>query len=79
LFTADDIALDGSMVKFAGSDWGEDLAWHHTEVSAYLVYFFVGLRGVAIAFYAPRGRSLVTPMVTRDVPVDAGVPSGNDF
>jgi cytochrome b len=78
LFTTDDIAYDGPMGKFASSEWVERLTWYHTEVSAYLVYFFVGLHVVAIAFYALQGRNLVTPMVTGDATVSGEVPSAND-
>jgi cytochrome b len=78
LFTTDDIAFDGPMVKFASEEWVSRLTWYHTEVSAYLVYFFVGLHMAAIAFYALRGRNLVAPMITGDAASSEAVPSTDD-
>lgn len=78
LFSTDDIAFDGPMVKFVSSEWVERLTWYHTEVSAYLVYFFVGLHVAAIAWYAFRRRNLVTPMITGDAPANADIPPAQD-
>lgn len=78
LFSTDDIAFDGPMVKFASSEWVSRLTWYHTEVSAFLVYFFVGLHVAAIAWYALRRRNLVTPMITGDAAVDTDIPPAGD-
>lgn len=78
LVTTDDIAFDGPMVKFASGEWVSLFTWYHTEVSAYLVYFFVGLHVAAIACYALRGRNLVMPMISGDTSASEDVPSVND-
>lgn len=78
LFATDDIAFDGPMVKFANSAWVSRLTWYHTEVSTYLVYFFVGMHVAAIAWYALRKRDLVTPMITGDAPIGADAPPARD-
>src|SRR5690606_34310276 len=68
LFTTDDIVFDGPMVKFVSTEWVERMSWFHTEVSAWLVYGFVGLHVAAIGWYVLRRRNLVTPMITGDAP-----------
>lgn len=78
LFTTDDIVFDGPMVKFVSNDLVERFTWFHTEVSAYLVYFFVGLHVAAILWYALRGRNLVAPMISGDAPADDDVAPAND-
>lgn len=78
LFTTDDIVFDGPMVKFVSSEWVERMTWFHTEVSAWLVYGFVGLHVAAILFYAMRRRNLVAPMITGDAPAQEGVAPARD-
>ena len=78
LFTTDDIVFDGPMVKFVSAEWVERMTWFHTEVSAWLVYGFVGLHVVAILVYALRRRNLVTPMITGDAPAQEGVAPARD-
>lgn len=79
LFANDDIASEGPLVKFISKDLSDQFTWFHTEVSAWVVYFLIGLHILAIAYYyAGKKQNLVTPMITGDKTVDADAPSAND-
>ena len=79
LFANDDIASEGPLVKFISKDLSDRFTWFHTEVSAWVLYFLIGLHILAIAYYyAGKKQNLVTPMITGNKEVDADVPPAND-
>lgn len=79
LFSNDDIANDGPLVKFISKELSDRITWFHTEVNVYAVYALVALHVAAIAWYRMRRRQdLVTPMLTGDAPVDSDAPAADD-
>lgn len=79
LYSNDDIANDGPLVKFIGKELSDQITWFHKEVSGTLLYVLVGLHAAAIVFYAIRKKqNLVRPMVTGDQPVEFDAPAAND-
>lgn len=79
LFANDDIASEGPLVKFISKELSDRLTWFHTEISAWIVYFLIGLHVAAIAFYyIAKRQNLVAPMITGDKQVDVDAPAAND-
>lgn len=79
LFSNDDISNEGPLVKFISKDWSDRITWFHTEISATLIYFLVGLHVAAILYYYFRKRqNLVKPMISGDKLVRGDAPAAND-
>ncbi len=79
LFSNDDIANDGPLVKFISKELSDQITWFHADVNANVIYVLVGLHVAAIAFYYFRKRqNLVTPMITGDAPGEIDAPAAND-
>jgi cytochrome b len=79
LFSNDDIAFDGPLVKFISKDVSDRITWLHAEIGATLIYVLSGLHIVAIAYYYFfRKQNLVTPMITGDQEVDVDAESASD-
>jgi cytochrome b len=79
LFSNDDIAFDGPLVKFVSKDVSDRLTWLHAEIGATLIYVLIGLHIAAIAYYYFfRKQNLVTPMITGDQEVDADAVPASD-
>ncbi len=67
LFSNDDIASEGPLVKFISKELSDRISWFHTEVNAYLIYGLIAVHVAAVGFYYFRKKEdLVTPMVTGD-------------
>jgi cytochrome b len=67
LFSNDDIASEGPLVKFISKEMSDRISWFHTDVNAYLIYGLIGVHIVAVFFYYVRKKEdLITPMVTGD-------------
>lgn len=74
LFANDDIANEGPLVKFVSKEVSDNITWFHKAVSINLLYAFIGLHIVAIAYYYMlKKQNLVKPMITGDhvAPFDA--------
>ena len=79
LFANDDIASEGPLVKFISKDLSDSFTWFHTEVSAWVIYFLIGLHLLSIAYYyVGKKKNLVTPMITGDKQIDGDAPAAND-
>jgi cytochrome b len=79
LFSNDDIANDGPLVRLVSKELSDRITWFHTEVNIYAVYALVALHVAAIAWYRVRRKQdLVTPMITGDAPAADDAPAGND-
>ncbi|RZI41812.1 cytochrome B [Herbaspirillum sp. HC18] len=79
LFSNDDIANDGPLVKFISKDLSDRITWFHKEVSGTAIYVLVGLHLLAVAFYLFwKKQNLVRPMITGDLEVDVEAPAAND-
>lgn len=79
LFSNDDIANDGPLVKFISKDLSDQITWFHKEVSATLLYVLLALHVAAIAYYYFRKKqNLVRPMITGDQMMDLDAPAAND-
>lgn len=78
LFANDDIASEGPLVKFINKDLSDLITWFHKDVSGNLIYFFIVLHVVAIAWYYFRKRqNLVLPMLTGDRVLDHATEGGS--
>jgi len=79
LFSNDDIAFEGPLVKFISKDLSDRLTWLHAEIGATLIYVLIGLHIAAIAYYYFfRKQNLVAPMITGDREVDFDAMSASD-
>jgi len=79
LFSNDDISNEGPLVKFISKELSDRITWFHTEISANLIYFLVGLHVAAILYYYLRKKqNLVKPMLNGDKLVNEDAPSAND-
>lgn len=79
LFANDDIASEGPLVKFISKDLSDSFTWFHTEVSAWVIYFLIGLHLLAIAYYyVGKKKNLVAPMITGDKEIEGDAPSADD-
>jgi cytochrome b len=71
LFSNDDIASEGPMVKFIGKELSDQITSFHKDISGTLIYVLIALHLAAIAFYFFRKRqNLVAPMIHGDHEVD---------
>jgi cytochrome b len=67
LFSNDDIASEGPLVKFISKETSDKFSWFHSDVNAWLIYGLIGLHIAAVVFYYFRKKEdLVTPMLTGD-------------
>jgi cytochrome b len=67
LFSNDDIASEGPLVKFISKELSDRISWFHTELNAYLVYGLIAVHVAAVGvYYFRKKEDLVTPMVTGD-------------
>lgn len=79
LYSNDDIANDGPLVKFISKELSDRVTWIHKEVSGNLIYLLVAMHLLAIAFYYFRKKqNLIKPMITGDDVIDFDAPSAND-
>jgi cytochrome b len=79
LFSNDDIAFDGPLVKFISKDLSDRITWLHAEIGATLVYVLVGLHVAAVAYYLFfKKQNLVTPMITGDQMLEGDAPPASD-
>jgi cytochrome b len=79
LFANDDIAAEGPLAKFVSKELSDRFTWFHADISAWVLYFLIGLHIAAIAYYyAARKKNLVKPMITGDKEVDIDAPPAND-
>lgn len=79
LFANDDIAHEGVLAKFVSKGLSDKFTWFHAEVSANLVYLFISLHLVAVAYYHFRKKqNMIKPMITGDKFTDMDAPSAND-
>ncbi|WP_241673292.1 cytochrome b/b6 domain-containing protein [Lacisediminimonas profundi] len=79
LFSNDDIASEGPLVKFISKELSDQATWLHKEIGATLIFVLVGLHVAAILWYLLRKKeNLVVPMLTGDKKVDFDAPDAND-
>ena len=79
LFSNDDIASEGPLVKFISKGLSDQFSWFHTEVNAWLIYLLIALHIAAVGFYYFRKKeNLVTPMLTGDKDWPETVVAAND-
>jgi cytochrome b len=79
LFSDDEIAASGPLVKFASSAWVGNATFYHKEVGKLMLLALVSLHLAAIVFYRlQKGEDLVSPMLTGDKTLDAVVPASSD-
>lgn len=79
LFSDDEIAAAGPLVKFASSAWVGNATFYHKEIGKLIVLALVALHIAAILFYlVKKGENLVRPMVTGDKTLALSVPASND-
>ncbi len=79
LFSNDDIAIEGPLFKFISKELSDQLTWIHSELSINVLYGFVALHVLAIAFYYVRKKQdLLTPMISGDVLTELDVPAAKD-
>jgi cytochrome b len=79
LFSNDDIANDGPLVRFTSKELSDRITWLHKDVTGNLIYALVALHVAAILYYYFRKRqNLVKPMITGDKEIDVDAPSAND-
>jgi cytochrome b len=71
LFSNDDIASEGPLVKFISKEVSDQATWLHKELGATVIYILVGLHVAAILWYAHlKKEKLVKAMITGDKEVD---------
>lgn len=79
LFTNDDIASEGPLVKFISKELSDSITWFHKALSINLLYALVGLHIAAIGYYYfGKRRNLVKPMITGDQEVSVEAPAADD-
>ncbi|MDB5797750.1 MAG: hyaC [Paucimonas sp.] len=83
LFSNDDIASEGPLVKFISKEVSDRATWLHKDIGATAIYVLVGLHVAAILWYLLRCKeNLVLPMVTGDKQVapevHAAAPAASD-
>jgi|UniRef100_UPI0040470DC5 cytochrome b len=69
LFATDDILTSGPLNQFVSSDTAALLTSIH-KWNENILFGLIGLHLLAIAIYALRGKQLVPPMITGDVPLE---------
>jgi len=73
LFANDDIMVQGPLAAYVSSDLSASLTgWH--KWTEYIIYGLVGLHIVAIVIYRLRGKNLIRPMITGDIPANELTP-----
>ncbi|NEX61424.1 cytochrome b/b6 domain-containing protein [Noviherbaspirillum galbum] len=79
LFSNDDIAYDGPLVKYISKEVSDRITGLHKDVGATLIYFLVALHVATIAYYFLKKReNLVKPMITGDAPATVDAPPAAD-
>lgn len=79
LFSNDDIASEGPLVKFVSKELSDSVTWLHKEVGATAIYILVGLHLAAILYYVYVKRdNLVRPMISGDKEVMDEAPAAAD-
>ncbi|MEY2688560.1 MAG: hypothetical protein RL375_2758 [Pseudomonadota bacterium] len=79
LFSDDEIANSGPLVKFVSGAMSSLATKWHADVGAVIIYVLVGLHVAAIVYYRRRKQlDLVTPMLTGDKLLSAQVPASAD-
>lgn len=79
LFSDDEIASAGPLVKFVSANWVGNATFYHKEVGKLILLVLVGLHIAAIAVYLlKKGENLVRPMLTGDKLLDFPAPSSSD-
>ncbi|MBK9442715.1 MAG: cytochrome b/b6 domain-containing protein [Comamonadaceae bacterium] len=79
LFSDDEIAAAGPLVKFVSANWVGNATFYHKEVGKLILLVLVALHLVAIAAYLlKKGENLVRPMLTGDKLLDFPAPVSSD-
>jgi cytochrome b len=79
LFSDDEIASSGPLVKFVSGAASSLATKWHADVGAVIIYVLVGLHVAAIVYYRRRKQlDLVTPMIKGDKLLPAQVPASVD-
>lgn len=79
LFSNDDIANDGPLVRFISKEWSDRITGLHADVGATLLYVLIGLHVAAILWYLVRNReNLIVPMLTGDKLTTSDAQPAND-
>jgi cytochrome b len=79
LFSNDDIASEGPLVKFISKEISDQATWLHKELGATVIYVLVGLHVLAILWYAHlKKEKLVKAMITGDKDVDYEAEAAKD-
>jgi len=80
LFSDDEIAASGPLVKMVTGDWVATATYYHKEVGKFILLTLVGLHLAAMVFYRlKKGQNLVKPMLSGDKEVDFAAPSASDL
>ncbi len=74
LFVYDDISIEGPLARYVSESMSSTLTGLH-KINEKPLFAILLLHIVAIAVYSAKGRSIVRPMISGDVP-RAGVPAG---
>jgi cytochrome b len=79
LFSNDDIASEGPLIKFISKQTSDQVSWLHSQVSGNLIYALISLHLLAICFYYfKKKENLITPMLTGDKHLDANITAAKD-
>jgi cytochrome b len=79
LFSDDEIASAGPLVKFVSATWVGNATFYHKEVGKLILLALVVLHLAAIAaYFLQKGENLVRPMLTGDKALDFPAPSSSD-
>ena len=79
LFSNDDIASEGPLVRFISKALSDRISAFHADVSGNLIYALIGLHLAAIAYYYfCKKENLVRPMLSGDKEVDYDAPLADD-
>ena len=79
LFSNDDIASDGPLVKYISKELSDQITGLHADIGATLLYVLVGLHVAAIFWYLLFGReNLIAPMITGDKVTNDDAADAND-
>jgi cytochrome b len=79
LFSNDDIASEGPLVRFISKELSDRISSFHADVSGNLIYALIGLHLAAIAYYYFfKKENLVRPILSGDKEVDYDAPLADD-
>ncbi len=79
LFSDDEIAAAGPLVKFVSANWVGNATFYHKEVGKLILLVLVALHLAAIAaYFLKKGENLVRPMLTGDKLLDFPAPGSSD-